>query len=483
MKHKRFISAAVCLCTVTALAANSFSVMGSGSVAGDANGDGAFNVADLVLVRKYIMGNGALSLSASADVNKDGAVDSFDFALIRKSLTEKFPDNDYALTFTAENLCDIYSAERTVGKAADEEFILGQTEFALELLRNTTDGTENALISPYSVMQALAMTANGADGSTKAEMEEVLGGIDIDTLNEYLCTWRKNQGKELSTANSIWTVNDDERISVYPEFIQKNVDYYNADIFKAPFDDTTVKDINSWVYDNTDGMIPKLLEDISSDAVMYLINAVALDIEWQDKYYEHQVGLSKFTAADGTVQDAEVLNSRENYYIQDENASGVYKYYRDRKYAFAAILPDEGVTLPEYIAGLTPERLSSLLAKPEEFTSVVTSIPKFSYDYDVKLKDSLSAMGMNEAFDVEKADFTGIGKSEYPLFISNIIHKTSIELSEEGTRAAAVTSVELDAGDPMPMHEVIINRPFLYCIVDTQTNLPVFIGTVASIPQ
>lgn len=481
MKNKRIIAAALCACMALPMTANCLSADAANTIMGDANGDGAFNVADLVVMQQWLLGKGKLSYSTGIDLCKDGVIDVFDFTSMRKALTEKYPEIDINITFKAENLCDIYSAERTVGKAADEEFILGQTEFALELLRNTTDGTENALISPYSVMQALAMTANGAEGNTKAEMEEVLGGIDIDTLNEYLYTQRINQGSGLYTANSVWTINDERRISVYPEFIQKNVNYYNADIYKASFDESTVEDINSWVYDNTDGMIKKLVEKIDPLNVMYLINAVSMDVEWESKYYEHQVGLSKFTAADGTVQDAEVLNSRENYYIEDENASGVYKYYRDRKYAFAAILPDEGVTLPEYIAGLTPERLSGLLAKPEEFTSVVTSIPKFSYDYDVKLKEALTDMGMSDAFDVEKADLTGIGKSEYPLFISNIIHKTSIELSEEGTRAAAVTSVEIAAGDAMPMHEVIINRPFLYFIVDTETNLPVFMGTVASI--
>ncbi len=482
MKNKRIIAAALCACMTVPMTANCLSVTAADTITGDANGDGAFNVADLVVMQRWLLGKGELSYSTGIDFCKDHIIDVFDYASMRKALTEKYPEIDINITFTAENLCDIYSAESTVSKAADEEFIFGQTEFALELLRNTTDGTENALISPYSVMQALAMTANGAEGNTKAEMEKVLGGFDIDTLNEYLSAQRINQGNGLFTANSVWTIDDEERISVYPEFIQKNVNFYKADIYKAPFDESTVEDINSWVYDNTDGMIKKLVDKIDPLNVMYLINAVAMDVEWENKYYEHQVGLSKFTAADGTVQDAEVLNSRESYYIQDENASGVYKYYRDRKYAFAAILPDEGVTLSEYIAGLTTERLSNLLAKPEEFTSVVTSIPKFSYDYDVKLKETLKDMGMSDAFDEEKADFTGIGSSEYPLYINDIIHKTSIELSEEGTRAAAVTSVELAAGAPMPMYEVIINRPFLYFIVDTETNLPVFMGTVASIP-
>lgn len=482
MKNKRIIAAALCVCMTVPMTANCLSV-NADTIIGDANGDGAFNVADLVAVQRWFLGEGEITNGLSVDFCADGIIDVFDFTCMKKALIEKFPDIDIPFTFTAENLCDVYSAESITGKAADEEFVLSQTEFALELLQNTTDGTENALISPYSVMQALAMTANGADGATKAEMEKVLGGLPIETLNEYLYTYRNSQGNGLFTANSIWTIDDEERIKVKPEFIQKNMDYYSADIFKAPFDDTTVKDINSWVNENTDEMIPKLVEDIDPMTVMYLINAVAMDVEWESKYYDIDVGSGKFTSIDGTVQDAEMLYSTERYYIQDENASGVYKYYKDRKYAFAAILPDEGVTVAEYIAGLTPERLKAVLAEPTEYTSVITSIPKFKYDYDTKLNETLINMGMESAFDVETADFTNMGTAEANIYIGRVVHKTSIELSEEGTRAAAVTSVEPTAGAELVEHQVALNRPFVYFIVDTDTGLPVFMGTLTSIPE
>ena len=163
------------------------------------------------------------------------------------------------------------------------------TDFAIRLFKESMEDGENTLISPLSVLVALSMTANGADNETLSQMEAVLG-MPIDQLNTWISTYMANLPEEekykLSLANSIW-FKDDPSFVVNEEFLQTNADYYGAGIYKAPFDDSTLKEINTWVEDNTDGMIKDILDQIPEDAVMYLVNALAFDAEWQNIYNEY----------------------------------------------------------------------------------------------------------------------------------------------------------------------------------------------------
>lgn len=454
---------------------------------GDVNNDGDFNIADLVMLQKWLLGTEELNEWKLADLCEDGIIDSFDLVLMRKALVEQLsnPIPPGEVDYTAVNLSERFEAQSAEGAKADEEFIIAQTKFALDLMQKSVSEDTNTLISPYSVMQALSMTANGADGETLAEMEKALGGISIDKLNEYLYTQRTSQPNDenckLSTANSIWFRDDSERISVLPEFLQKNKTYYDADSFKAPFDESTVKDINNWVNEKTDEMIPEIIGDIDPNVVSFIINAVAFDAKWMKQYEENQVSCGNFTAYDGTVQEAEMLNSIESLYLEDDNAVGIYKYYAGKKYAFAALLPDEGISVTDYVAGLTPESLNKILSSPK-YVNIECSLPKFSYDYENELSDDLQLMGMKQAFENDSADFSRM--SEIQLYISKILHKTHIELTESGTRAAAVTAVELSNSCVLiPDKSVAFDRPFVYCIVDTETSIPVFIGTLMTIPE
>lgn len=448
----------------------------SSSVAGDVNGDGEFGVADLVRLNSWLHSAKPLENPENADLNGDGDVNVFDLAIMRKKLIKSI---DLQLP-TSVNLSAEYSAQKAEGAAADAEFILAQTKFSIDLLKNLVKEDENTFISPYSVMQALAMTTNGAAGDTRSEMENTLGGIPIEKLNAYLLTQRASQPLsdecKLTTANSVWARNDFGEIT--PEFLQKVKTYYDADFFKAPFDKTTTKDVNNWVNIHTDGMIKEIIDEIPEDVVTYLINAVTFDAKWDDIYTTDQVGKGKFTAYDGTVQTAETMYSTEHIYLEDENATGFMKPYEGGRYAFAALLPKEGMTVTEYINTLTSESLNKTFANRTN-EAVITSLPKFRYDYSNDLSEILKAMGMENAF-TSKADFTNMTTS--PVAIGSVIHKTHIDVFEEGTKAAAVTSVAM-CGSALIEKSVYLNRPFVYAIVDTQTNLPIFIGTLSSVPQ
>ena len=373
------------------------------------------------------------------------------------------------------------SDEPTTLKAADNA---AATDFALRLFRASNEKGKNTLISPLSVLCALAMTTNGAKGETREQMEATLG-MPIEELNLYISNYMNGlpntEKYKLHLANSIWFT-DDERFTVNEDFLQINADYYGAGAYKAPFDDSTLEDINNWVKKETDGMIPKVLDEIPPEAVMYLVNALAFEAEWAEIYNEYAVSDGTFTKEDGTKQSVEFMYSDESTYLEDDKAIGFKKYYKDRKYAFVALLPNEGVSVDEYIASLDGESLNALLSNAKH-TAVSAKMPKFETGYDVEMSKVLQSMGMIDAFDGNKADFSGlVTSSAGNLRINRVIHKTFISVAEKGTKAGASTVVEVtDESAPMEIKSVFLDRPFVYMLVDCENNLPFFIGTMMDV--
>ena len=365
-------------------------------------------------------------------------------------------------------------AEMDLNGAAD-----AVTGFAVELLRQTDTGGSTPL-SPVSVVYALAMTANGAAGETLTQMESVLG-LPLEELNACLRAYADQlpaeDGGRCSLANSIWLRDQADRLTVEQSFLDAAAAYYDASVFRAPFDESTLRDINAWVSDHTGGLIPSIVEEIPESAVIYLINALAFEGEWEDIYREDQVHDGTFTTEDGREQPAELMYGAETAYLEDDLAAGFLKYYQGQNYAFAALLPNEGVSLDDYLSSLTGERLRDLLTHPQD-TVVQTAIPKFTAETTVELNDALSALGMADAFDVGLADFSAMGAStDGPLYISRVLHKTHLTLDERGTRAGAATAVQMDGSTADPL-SVYLTRPFLYVLMDCEAGLPLFIGTV-----
>ena len=389
----------------------------------------------------------------------------------------------------AADLMEGVQANTVTGKAADDAFAQSQMRLAVELFQSSVleSKDENVLISPLSIQLALAMTANGADGNTKAEMEALLGGeISLEDLNEYLYSYVNNlpsaEKYKLQIANSIWFRDDEGRLQVEKDFLQKNADYYGAQAYKAAFDDQTLKKINNWIKDHTDGMIDSILDQIDEYAVMYLINALVFDAEWQHVYDKSDVYKGKFTNIGGTEKQVDMMHSEETVYLQDENAIGFMKPYSGSKYNFAVLLPNEGVDIYEYIAGLTGESLMETLSTPQ-LGMVMATLPKFSYEYELTMNDVLKELGMPSAFSGDTADFSKMAHSSRGnIYIGDVLHKTFISVDELGTKAGAVTKVEMnDESAPMSEWVVNLNRPFVYMIIDNETNLPVFIGTVMDV--
>lgn len=351
-------------------------------------------------------------------------------------------------------------------------------QFAVRLLRSSHVDGQNTLVSPLSVFSALAMTANGANGDTLSQMEDVLG-MSAGDMGSWLGDYLSSQTGELKLANSIWFT-DDDRLNVNPDFLSSSADTFQAEITRASMDPETCNAINRWVREKTDGMIPSILDKIPEDAVMYLVNALAFEADWNAPYEEYQVRDGIFKTEDGREQAMELMHSTEHVYYEDDYATGFRKSYDRGRYAFVALVPKEGVTVEDYLETLTGEHLQELLENPTS-TTVYAALPKFEAEFETELSEILKAMGMRDAFDVLAADFSGIGScKEGNLFISQVRHKTSLSVAEQGTRAGAATVVEMVAGGALiqDTKTVTLDRPFLYMIVDGWQNYPIFIGTM-----
>lgn len=384
----------------------------------------------------------------------------------------------------ANSLTETVKASKPEPQPVTEESAAALAGFSLELLKENWKG-ENILVSPLSVLSALGMTANGARGTTLGQMEEVLG-LPVEELNAALAFWTAGLPKEkdcrVDLANAVW-FREDKSFRADEAFLKAAAGWYGAEAFPSRFDAAAVKEVNRWVEKNTQGMIDSIVEKFPDATVMCLVNALALEAEWENIYETNQVWDDRvFTTENGREQPMTLMYSSEFRYLEDEGAQGFLKFYKGGRWAFAALLPDEGVALKDYAASLTGERLHAVLENAER-TLVYAAIPKFKCEYAAELNDSLKSMGMTDAFDAGLADLSGLGSSDMgPLFISQVLHKTFIEVDEKGTKAGAATAVVADSGAAMPgtVPEVHLDRPFLYMLVDTGTNLPAFLGAVTS---
>lgn len=385
-------------------------------------------------------------------------------------------------TRTVDLMQDVKDVRAEAAGPVEDRSAAAASDFALRLFRASYDPEKNTVLSPLSVLAALAMTANGAKGETLAEMEQSLG-LSSDELNAFFGSWlqllEEKDAAALRMADSVWFA-DGRGFTADRAFLQKNAEIYGAGVYAAPFDDSTLKAINSWVKEKTDGMIPEILDEIPETAVMYLVNALAFDAKWSEPYNKTQVREGAFTALNGAERSVEYLVSEESRYLESEKATGFVKPYEGGRYAFAALLPNEGVSLEELLASLDGPGLQKLLADASR-DSVIAWLPKFEASYDSELSSRLKDMGMQLAFDEDFADFSGLGVCERGnICINRVLHKTFLSVTEQGTRAGAAAAVEMTnkSAPPMDLKRVILDRPFLFLLIDCETNLPFLIGVL-----
>lgn len=363
---------------------------------------------------------------------------------------------------------------------------------SLNLLKLEDIKSKNTLISPTSIITALAMTGNGSSGNSETNFNNFFGA-DKNTLNNELkdlidSMQSDKEGEKLNIANSIW-YNKNSGLKVKDTFLDIVEKIYQANITGMNFlnKESASAQINDWVSNKTDKMIQEIIQPshLTSDTQMILINSVLFDYKWAKQYVEYQVEEGKFYGQDKTG-NVQYLNSAEYSFIETDDAIGTRKPYQGGRYNFVGLMPrDPNTDLNDFVQSLTPDKLKSIIDSEQKVKTNV-KIPKFEYDYSTSLKDSLMKLGLKDEFDEEKADFSNMYELKNKganIYIDDVLHKTRIELSEAGTKAAAVTAVimattSIDLTEPEEVH---FDRPFLYMIYDTESELPVFLGTIINL--
>jgi serpin B len=280
----------------------------------------------------------------------------------------------------------------------------------------------------------------------------------------------------LNIANSIWIKKD---FPVLESFTQVNQKYFDASITSLNFDQTALNTINSWVNTKTNGKIPTILDTISADEIMFLINAIYFNGKWQYQFDPSKTVNSDFTLTGGQTVSVPMMKRKENFAYSEQSGYKALKMpYGRGKFQMVVLLPDEGNT-PESIGGqLDPTKWETLTAALNNPVEIDVWFPKFQYSWDIELNQLLSSLGMSIAFSRTNADFSKIN-ADYQLYITKVKHKTFIKVDEEGTEAAAVTLVGIGTTampeNPLEFHA---NRPFLYFITEEDTRAILFIGKV-----
>lgn len=363
---------------------------------------------------------------------------------------------------------------------------------SFDLLKTQIGSNGNTMISPASILIALAMAESGANGQTREQMAALWGGegdsdAQISYAAELLRRLNNSEGVSMHAADAMWINQSILSGTIRGEYVDFVRDNFDAEINTEEFSPETVERINEWVNEHTDEMIDRVLDDLNPNAAEVLLNAIAFDGSWGEQYEDYQVHEGTFRNAAGQEQTVNIMNGSETYYLENDLAEGFIKYYEGGQYAYIVMLPkDENQSADEMLAQFTGDGFEEYMnSRTAEYT-VYTRLPEYSYDYECRLNDALNELGVVDAFDEFDADFTGIATlpDDANLYIGSVIHKTHIEVDRTGTRAAAVTAVTLDAAGAImdeQIKEVFCERPFAYAIVDMTDNTPVFIGTVNEI--
>jgi serpin B len=373
----------------------------------------------------------------------------------------------------------------------DERLAAANTRFGFKIFAELakSDAGKNIFISAPSVAIALSMTYNGADSTTKDAMAGTLElqGMNLDEVNRANLALKKmlenpDSAVALSIANSLWAR---EGLPFKPDFIQRNKDFYEARITNLNFDDpSAAPTINGWVSDNTKGKIRQIVDaPIDPSTILFLINAIYFKGAWTREFDKAQTVDGRFTPLNGSGKMHPMMHQSGEYpYLQGGNFQAVSLPYSKGRLGMYIFLPDEGSSLAEFQRGLNADSWSRWMSQFQTREGDI-ALPRFKLEYEANLNNVLMALGMGIAFDGGRANF---GKM-FPItaaqnvFISKVKHKTFVDVNEEGTEAAAVTSVEVgitSIREEPERFRFIVDRPFFFAIRDNQTGTILFMGSI-----
>jgi len=367
--------------------------------------------------------------------------------------------------------------------ARETQTLQNANDFAFKAFAkiSAADPDKNVFISPLSISMAVAMAYNGADGTTKQGIAKALdfegiGDGDMNasfkSLGELLTGIDKTV--KFTPANSIWYRNG---LVPQEKFVETNRQYFNAEVKGLDFGnaDAAKAAMNAWVKDKTNGKIPQIISQVRSEDVMFLINAIHFKGTWTYQFDKNLTRNADFATATGNVSVPfmQLKNTRYRTYV-DADKQLVELPYGNKQFSMVLVLPSQTNTVNQLISQLSITSLNGWLAKSDS-SAVSLYLPKFTFSYEKSLNETLSDLGMAEAF-TDRADFSRLlqGFKAGSLKITEVKHKAFVEVNEEGTEAAAATSVGIGVTS-MPA-ELYFNRPFVFLIREKNSGAILFIG-------
>ena len=368
------------------------------------------------------------------------------------------------------------------------EFAKKNNDFTFNLYRAVNDAQQerkSIVTSPLSVTYVMGMLNDGAAGKTEEEITSVLGfgAGDKSAVNAY-CQALIRQAPLADPSVTLQIANivaADQDVVLEDTYKQNMSDYYEADVASLDFSEPASLDyLNGWCNEKTEGMIPKIIDELSPEAKLVLMNAIYFKATWTEKFDEQDTKEETFTKADGTAATVPMMyrNALIQYGANDVFSSVCLPFGSGDKYRMYVLLPSEGKSVDDVVNVLTNDFWEK--NRPSGNAVVDLKLPRFKTNSDIRLNDLISQLGAPSMFDSEKADFAGISKNYKDLYVSLLKQKAAIEVSEEGTKASAVTVAMIDtASGPMDYEKATFHadRPFVYLIQEWDTRAVFFIGT------
>lgn len=388
--------------------------------------------------------------------------------------------------------CNTSTEEPSITKVIEldeksAELVDADNAFGLELFQKIREESneDNIMLSPLSVSLALAMAYNGADANTKTEMEQTmkLNGLSPTQINNsYKMLIEALQSLDedviFEIANAIYY---EQSFAAKQEFLDMNKNYYNAEVEAIDFSSpSAISTINNWVANKTHNKIEKIIEQLSPDARMVLLNAIYFYGTWTKEFNEDGTKMRDFRLANGNTKEVPMMNKEDKLkYLTNDLFSAVKLPYGTGQYNMMVMLPSEDKDSQSILNELSTNNWNNWNENFETKDHVVVTMPRFKFAFELGLKKALQKMGMIDAF-TENADFSKI--SDIDLFISQVIHKTYIDVNETGTEAAAVTAIvfEITSAGPSEPQKIYftVDKPFIFAITEKDTDAILFIGEV-----
>ena len=412
-----------------------------------------------------ILGLSAMILASCGTTQHKQEVNNNINADIQVSKNNNNMDNDYLILSDAQ-----------------KNIVARSNQFALDLFRTQAD-MESKVISPVSVSFLMGMLANGADGITKDEILTAMVGdknISVGELNDtYAAILRMAaNGDRLTTVNIANYIAVNKQFKLKKAYTSAISNLYSANVENLDFaSPKTLKHVNKWCSDNTNGMIPSIVDRLNPSDVAVLMNAIYFNGTWTEKFNRKYTRLENFQGYTRDIKKVDMMHQKHQFrYADNSQYSAVELPYGNGQYSMTVLLPNEGVSIDDMLKQFTTTELSKLQQQMTECL-VDLKLPRFSTTTKVGLKAPLSNMGAKTMFS-DSADFGRM--ADAGLFVSTMLQKAKIEVSEEGTKAAATTMAAIaltSLPHEQPRHvKFYANRPFVYMITETNTNAILFIG-------